>query len=390
MARIVKVKNNSGLGGTWLGVPLANGLYYQIPDSKINQWILDNKVFTDVGNGNLVVNNGADTIDDIIDVTKGWAWLTGNTEPQKTADGDWHFVQENFAHVTGNNALNWTIEKSLDANTSYTETMIIPNNRTLTLNFLEGGAFTVPTHIKLEWLEDIGGGVFIVRNPEIRLDEIRMATVNGIHSATSTTITMYNSNGELSQVEPNLYYGFKDGSNATFYRQVTAIDTVANTVTLSSGLPASTGITATGTVTLTAGAVSSITITDGGTMYSSTPTVTISGDGTGATGTAVLANGVVTSVTIDTGGTGYTTSTILFSAPDGSISDGTFFGLTERVIGQKSNQVASSVINWVSPPQFYGNGVNYLRLTITNEDTVDSGLVTAMVNGWHTDSTTGD
>jgi len=124
-------------------------------------------------------------------------------EPPKTADGDWHFVQENFAHVTGNEVVNWTVEKSLNSNTDFTEKMIIPNNRTFTLNFLEGGSFTVPTYIKLEWYEDIGGSVFMRRNPEIRVEEVRLTTVNGAHSVSDTVITLNNANNELEKDKIN-------------------------------------------------------------------------------------------------------------------------------------------------------------------------------------------
>lgn len=97
MARIIKVKNSSGSTDTWVGQQLANGAYFQIPDYRLAQWRNDNKVFTDVGNGNLTVNMGAEPGDDISDVNKAWNWLAGNTEPPTTADGDWHIVSENFA-----------------------------------------------------------------------------------------------------------------------------------------------------------------------------------------------------------------------------------------------------------------------------------------------------
>ncbi len=312
MPRIVKVKNDSGSTDTWVGQQIADGAYYELQATEYIPWSADSKVFDDIGAGNLIVNKGAEPGDDITDTVRGWKWLAGNIEPPQSADGDWHMVAENFAHVTGNEGSNWTIEKFLDTSISYGEKMIIPNNRTFTLNFLEGGSYTVPTHIKLEWFEDIGGSVFMRRNPEMRLDEIYLSTVNGAHLATETVININNDNDELDNVETGLYYGFKDDAGAPFYRKVTAVNTTADTVTLDSGLPT------------------------------------------------------------------------------GGMATGTFFGLTDRVIGQKANQVASSIINWTSPPQFFGDGINYLQLTITNEDDVESGLVTAMVNGWHTDSTTGD
>jgi len=61
-----------------------------------------------------------------------------------------------------------------------------------------------------------------------------------------------------------------------------------------------------------------IVVTDGGTGYTSAPTVTITGDGTGATATANVAGGVVTSIDVDTKGTNYTVADISFSGGGGS------------------------------------------------------------------------
>lgn len=85
-------------------------------------------------------------------------------------------------------------------------------------------------------------------------------------------------------------------SGATFYADIYA--------------PAFTWIAVTGkaTATATAGAITSIAVTRGGT-YTTAPTVTIGGAGTGATAHAVLTNGTVTSIVVDTPGSGYVTAT---------------------------------------------------------------------------------
>lgn len=57
------------------------------------------------------------------------------------------------------------------------------------------------------------------------------------------------------------------------------------------------------------GGIHIVRVTSGGTGYSS-PTVTISGDGTGATATATVSGGVITKITIGNKGTGYTTATV--------------------------------------------------------------------------------
>lgn len=65
--------------------------------------------------------------------------------------------------------------------------------------------------------------------------------------------------------------------------------------------------------------ISSITVTAGGSGYTTPPTVTITGPGTGATATAVLTGDAVTSVTVTAAGSKYdNTTTISFSGGGGS------------------------------------------------------------------------
>lgn len=288
--------------------PSGNDIFTFIDEeSKIKR---SSQIFDLIATGDLVVMDADDA--DITIASEGWTWVIKDTkEPPKTKDGDWHIVQENFAHVTGNETVNWTIERYLDVGTSFQEKFIVPNGRTLTLNFLEGGSFTVPTFVTLEWFEDIGGGNFMRRNPEVRLDELICMTVNGAHLIGETIININNTNNDLNFVELNLFHAIKSGTDNQFYKKIIEVDTVADTITLDSGL-------------------------------------------------------------------------------DTAIIDGTVITLTDRVVGQKGSQIANSIINWSSPPQFFGNGTNHLSLTIKNEDSVDAGLVTAMVNGWHTDTATGD
>lgn len=66
------------------------------------------------------------------------------------------------------------------------------------------------------------------------------------------------------------------------------------------------------------GAIDRIEVTDGGTGYTSAPTVTITGDGTGLTATAVVASGEVTEINVDTRGSDYTYATITLSGGGGT------------------------------------------------------------------------
>ena len=70
-------------------------------------------------------------------------------------------------------------------------------------------------------------------------------------------------------------------------------------------------------LTFTKGALY-VQVTNGGSGYSSAPTVTIAGDGTGAEATATVSGGAVTAINITAAGTGYSYVTITFSGGAGS------------------------------------------------------------------------
>ena len=68
----------------------------------------------------------------------------------------------------------------------------------------------------------------------------------------------------------------------------------------------------------TAGGIERIEVTAGGTGYTSAPTVTITGDGSGATATASITGGAVTAITVNNKGTNYRVVDITFSGGGGS------------------------------------------------------------------------
>jgi hypothetical protein len=66
------------------------------------------------------------------------------------------------------------------------------------------------------------------------------------------------------------------------------------------------------------GGIGNIIVTSGGSGYTSAPTVTIAGDGTGATATATISGGAVTAINITAAGTGYTYVTVSMSGGAGT------------------------------------------------------------------------
>jgi hypothetical protein len=68
--------------------------------------------------------------------------------------------------------------------------------------------------------------------------------------------------------------------------------------------------------------VESITVSNPGVNYTSTPIVTIIGDGTGATASATIVNGKISSITVLTPGVGYTTAAVQITGGGGLLGEG--------------------------------------------------------------------
>lgn len=81
MSRTVRVKNNTLSTGTWVGTEIAAGAYHTIDPTKELKWSESGKVLTDVGSGDLIVNDGTN---DITDVNKAINYLKGKPGPTDT------------------------------------------------------------------------------------------------------------------------------------------------------------------------------------------------------------------------------------------------------------------------------------------------------------------
>lgn len=311
MARIVRVKNTKGFDDTWVGQFVAYLAYHDLEESEIEEWAEDAKVISDIGSKFLTVNNGTK---DFTVAAEGLAWLLGNTNPPVSKDGDWHFLNENFAHVTGNKGINWVVEKELEDEEEYTEIFVLPPGRHATINLMKGGSDQVPSSISLEWFEEIATDVYMRINPWIRGDEIIATRFVGNHTTGDTVLTVDNTTDQVASIRRYHYYCFYDTVAETgFHAKVIAKDVGAGTITVEApGIPV-------------------------------------------------------------------------------DMPNGMPLALTDRVIGRIGNRIAADSLLWVSPPNgFIGNGKNYFKLTLKNEDNMKIGTITAVVNGWHTPVTGGD
>lgn len=86
MAKIIRIKN-TGVDGVWVGQLIQQDTYYDMLETEINNWCTNDKVFSDISSGRLVVNNGSDTVDDLSSLN-GWKWISTETQmPISELDG---------------------------------------------------------------------------------------------------------------------------------------------------------------------------------------------------------------------------------------------------------------------------------------------------------------
>ena len=73
--KTIKFKNNTGDSDSWVGQTIEDGEYYQPGELELPRWKENLKVQQDVSFSKLVVNSGADVVDDILDPVLGWDWV---------------------------------------------------------------------------------------------------------------------------------------------------------------------------------------------------------------------------------------------------------------------------------------------------------------------------
>jgi hypothetical protein len=81
--------------------------------------------------------------------------------------------------------------------------------------------------------------------------------------------------------------------------------------------------TATASATISSGKIVAISITNPGSKYSSTPGVTITGDGSSAAATATMSNGYIVGIEVTNQGSGYTSATITIDDPNAQLNTAT-------------------------------------------------------------------
>lgn len=131
-----------------------------------------------------------------------------------------------------------------------------------------------------------------------------------------------NSAGEIQAVQiakPGLGYTYALVTVNTSLNKATTTDFQEASILLNFGIGDVESRQSTVELTAIEGAIHVVNVTNGGFGYTSAPTITITGDGSGCTAHAVLsATGSVQKILVDTYGSGYTKATVTITGPSAS------------------------------------------------------------------------
>ena len=117
--------------------------------------------------------------------------------------------------------------------------------------------------------------------------------------------------------------------------------------------------------------VETISVINPGFSYTTAPTVTILGDGTGATAHAVVSGtGYITNIVIDDGGNGYTSALVIITAADGDTS------------GQNGAAIANLSGRYGTLRTYYNNTTQVKTIINSNIGTVDYQTGTITLNSF--------
>jgi len=99
---------------------------------------------------------------------------------------------------------------------------------------------------------------------------------------------------------------------------------------------------ASASATVSGGAVTSIALVNGGSGYTSPPTITFNGPGSGATATATISGGSVTSISVTNGGSGYTYSpSVMFNSSSSNSNSYGIYVISTGTVNVSNNTIGS-------------------------------------------------
>lgn len=232
MSNIVRIKNVTASALFVLGRELESEVYFTIPQSELTQHAEDDFLFQSVADQVIVINDGENDFDD---VTQGWKWLTGNTLPPRTTEGYWTVFNRAESQLEGNKVINWFTSRMVDADSSYSDTMVIPEGKTFVLQMFGTDSPNVSVFAYVEYLVYVSGEGELVRfNPAIDPNSFYAMTVSttaeSIDHTISVDFNVYVSANDLPY--PAVYAALREDDTLT-YHVVTDINVSAQTIEVS-------------------------------------------------------------------------------------------------------------------------------------------------------------
>lgn len=154
---IYRIKNNTSNNIDIFGITISAQTYYDIPQTEIELWKNDYRVFQLVANGSLIVNNGSDDIDDIINPVEGWRYLEGDIKPPVDTKGRWKIIIDDPSDENHKKSFMLTSSVFLDADSEYHENIKLKPDETLYIYNICSMSPSIPFKTSIEYWEENNG-----------------------------------------------------------------------------------------------------------------------------------------------------------------------------------------------------------------------------------------
>lgn len=233
-SRIIKLFNNHTDAIFVRGDQILPGEYYTVPQTELSFLINDELLFSDISTGKLLVNDGANNI---INSVEGWGWLIGNNAPPKSSEGYWSVTNKSESLLDGNQTVNWVSNRFLDSLSEYSETFIIPNNKTFVFTLFGTDSPNVSVFSTVEFYQYMNDEEYFRISPNIDPSNVWVfKSVSSADSSTGTAEITYNNYIDNQNLPVSAIYAVTpvSGENSVIgYIKINDIDTSANTILFS-------------------------------------------------------------------------------------------------------------------------------------------------------------
>jgi len=232
--RIIRIFNRSGGDSTWMGQLIANDDFVDLSENEATAWARDDVVIASISNGDLVVSDGNV---EFASLAEGLNWLTGNTQPPRSEEGFWYVTNKAESMLVGNQTVNWVSNRFLDSLSEYTETFIIPNNRTFVLTLFGTDSPNISIFSTVEFYQHIENDEYVRISPNIDPSNVWVfKSVTSADSSIGFVNVSYNPYVDIENLPVSSVYAVTpvSGENSVIgYIKINEINISANTIVYS-------------------------------------------------------------------------------------------------------------------------------------------------------------